>query len=187
MGFRPQVCGIQQLALVAVPLAAAPSRSRGGGPPTGSRTPFRSPTCSQARSGSTAESARSPCRAKRAISPAPAGRCTSPPRSSTRSDQINETVLLSEASALVDEIADEDNGVVHASDALGSLLHAQLVGADGPAQLPDSERAGAAVRILAPLLAQHSCLRRSAHPPVRGKILSTPPPLDIATAPRTGR
>jgi hypothetical protein len=98
----------------------------------------------------------------------------------TLADQIDETVLLSEASELVDEIADEDNGVVHASDAIGSLLHAQLVCAEDQHQLPDSERAGAAVRILAPLLAQHACLRRSAHPPVPGKIVSTPPPLDIA-------
>lgn len=72
-------------------------------------------------------------------------------------DRIDQATLLKEASAFVDEIADEDNGIIHTSDALGSLLTPSSC-AEDQHPLPDSEQANAAIRILAPLLAQYARL-----------------------------
>lgn len=66
--------------------------------------------------------------------------------------------VLAEADTFVDEVVDEDNGLLHACNAIGSLLQARLVCAEDQLELPDSEFAHAAAKILAPLLAQHGAL-----------------------------
>jgi hypothetical protein len=66
--------------------------------------------------------------------------------------------VLSEADGFVDEIADEDDGLVHAAGAIGSLLQARLVCLEEQLQLPNDELADAATAILAPLLAQYACV-----------------------------
>jgi hypothetical protein len=73
-------------------------------------------------------------------------------------DQVDELALLAEAEAFVGEVCDEDDGLSHASDALGSLLQAEIVCGEEQVPLPDSERSRAAVKVLAPLLAQAACV-----------------------------
>jgi hypothetical protein len=67
--------------------------------------------------------------------------------------------VLGEARHFLDEVAEEENGVLHAGDALGRPLPARLVfvqqgGGRSPGQ---SDRAVTA--ILARLVAQDACLR----------------------------
>jgi hypothetical protein len=71
---------------------------------------------------------------------------------------IDRDAILEEADAFVDEVDDEHDGMLHTADAIGSLLQARLVCAEDQLDLPASELATAAVRILAPLLAQRVCL-----------------------------
>lgn len=73
-------------------------------------------------------------------------------------DQLDQDALLAEAADFVSEIYDEDDGLLHTSDTLGTLLQAEIVCADEQLPLPDSERANAAVKVLAPLLAQAACV-----------------------------
>jgi hypothetical protein len=73
-------------------------------------------------------------------------------------EDINPEQVLAEADAFVDEVVDEDNGLPHACDAIGSLLQARLVCAEDQLELPASELTDAAAKILAPLLAQYGAL-----------------------------
>ena len=67
--------------------------------------------------------------------------------------------VVEEASQFLDEVDQEDDGVWHAQDAIGSLLQARLICAEEQIEMPPPELARASVAILAPLLAQAACLR----------------------------
>jgi hypothetical protein len=67
--------------------------------------------------------------------------------------------ILADANGLLDEIDDEDDGLMHAGGAIASLLRARLLCAEDDIELPQAELESAAVEILAPLLAQYACLR----------------------------
>jgi hypothetical protein len=66
---------------------------------------------------------------------------------------------LSVLERYLQEVDEEDDGVWHASDALGSLLQAKLLCSEERVELPAGERDQAAAKILGPLLAQAACLR----------------------------
>ena len=68
--------------------------------------------------------------------------------------------VVTEATQFVDEVEEEDDGLWHAADAIGSLLQARLICAEDGVELPSAELERAGVAILAPLLAQAACLRR---------------------------
>ena len=72
---------------------------------------------------------------------------------------IDRDAVLTEAAAYLQEVDHEDDGVQHASGALGSLLQAKLVCLEERVALPGAERDQAAVGILSPLVAQAACLR----------------------------
>jgi hypothetical protein len=72
---------------------------------------------------------------------------------------IDRDAVLAEATAFLQEVDHEDDGIQHASDALGSLLQAKLMCLEERVALPRSERDQAAVKILGPLIAQAACLR----------------------------
>jgi hypothetical protein len=72
---------------------------------------------------------------------------------------IARDTILTEAAAFLQEIDHEDDGLQHASGALGSLLQAKLVCLEEQVELPHAERDQAAVEILSPLVAQAACLR----------------------------
>jgi hypothetical protein len=63
------------------------------------------------------------------------------------------------AAEFLQEVDEEDDGLQHAGDALGSLLQATLVCLEERVALPGAERDRAAVAILSPLVAQAACLR----------------------------
>jgi len=67
--------------------------------------------------------------------------------------------VLAEAVAFLEEVDEEDDGLQHAANALGSLLQAKLVCLDEHVRLPGAERDHAGVAILSPLVAQAACLR----------------------------
>jgi hypothetical protein len=73
-------------------------------------------------------------------------------------EHVDRDLVLDEADVFVDEVDDEHDGMLHTADAIGSLLQARLVCAEDRLDLPASELATAAVRILAPLLAQRACI-----------------------------
>ena len=56
-------------------------------------------------------------------------------------------------------LAVQDDGLMHASEAIASLLRPRLLCAEEQVELPNTELQSAAVGILAPLLAQHVCTR----------------------------
>ncbi len=66
--------------------------------------------------------------------------------------------LLGAAAELIDEIDDEDDGLLHASGQIASLLEARQLCAQEQVPLPADELDRATVGILAPLLAQYACL-----------------------------
>ena len=74
-------------------------------------------------------------------------------------EPIDRDAVLAEAAEFIGEVDEENDGVTHASDALGSLLQAKLVCLEERVALPSAERVQAAVGILAPLVAQAACLR----------------------------
>lgn len=67
--------------------------------------------------------------------------------------------ILTAADGLLDEIDDEDDGLLHAGGAIASLLRARWLCTEDEIELPQAELESAAVEILAPLLAQYACLR----------------------------
>jgi hypothetical protein len=69
--------------------------------------------------------------------------------------RVNRDALLEEAERFIDEVDDEDNGVMHAVDALSALLQRAWPRAPAPAE----ETASLVVGVLAPLLAQDACVR----------------------------
>lgn len=72
---------------------------------------------------------------------------------------VDRAKVAEEASQFLDEVDQEDDGVWHAQDAIGSLLQARLICAEEQLEMPPAELARASVAILAPLLAQAACLR----------------------------
>jgi hypothetical protein len=72
---------------------------------------------------------------------------------------IDRDAVLAEATALLQEVDEEDDGLQHAGDALWSLLQAKLVCLEERVALPRAELDQAAVKILSPLVAQTACLR----------------------------
>jgi hypothetical protein len=72
---------------------------------------------------------------------------------------VDRAPVLEQASQLLDEVDQEDDGMWHAQDAIGSLLQARLICAEEQIEMPPAELARASVTILAPLLAQAACLR----------------------------
>ena len=72
---------------------------------------------------------------------------------------VDRAKVVDEASQLLDEVDQEDDGVWHAQDAIGSLLQARLICAEEQIEMPPAELSRASVAILAPLLAQAACLR----------------------------
>lgn len=72
---------------------------------------------------------------------------------------IDSDAVVQTAREFIEEVHAEDNGLSHASDALGEFLRARLVCLEERIELPDAEREKAAVGILAPLAAQAACLR----------------------------
>lgn len=72
---------------------------------------------------------------------------------------VDREKVVEEASQLLDEVDQEDDGVWHAQDAIGSLLQARLICAEEQIDMPPAELARASVAILAPLLAEAACLR----------------------------
>jgi hypothetical protein len=68
---------------------------------------------------------------------------------------VNRDALLGEAERFIDEVDDEDDGVMLAVDALSVLLQRSWPRARAPAQ----ETASLVVGALAPLLAQDACVR----------------------------
>ncbi len=67
--------------------------------------------------------------------------------------------ILAAADGLVDEIDDEDDGLMHAGGAIAGLLRARWLCLEEEIELPRAELESSAVEILAPLLAQYACLR----------------------------
>jgi len=67
--------------------------------------------------------------------------------------------VVAEAAEFLEEVDLEEDGLQHASDALGSLLQAKLVCLEERVALPRAELHRAAVGILGPLAAQAACLR----------------------------
>ncbi len=74
-------------------------------------------------------------------------------------EPIDRDAVLAEAAEFLHEVDEEDDGLQHAGDALGSLLQAKLVCLEERVALPGAERDRAAVAILGPLVAQAACLR----------------------------
>jgi hypothetical protein len=74
-------------------------------------------------------------------------------------EPIDRDAVLAEAAEFLQEVDEEDDGLQHAGDALGSLLQATLVCLEERVALPGAERDRAAVAILSPLVAQAACLR----------------------------
>ena len=72
---------------------------------------------------------------------------------------VDRAKVVDEASQLLDEVDQEDDGVWHARDAIGSVLQARLICAEEQIEMPPAELTRASVAILAPLLAQAACLR----------------------------
>jgi len=72
---------------------------------------------------------------------------------------IDRDAVLTQAAAFLQEVDAEDDGLQHASGALGSLLQAKLMCLEEQVELPSAERDQAAVEILSPLVAQAACLR----------------------------
>lgn len=72
---------------------------------------------------------------------------------------IDRDAVLTQAAAFLQEVDAEDDGLQHASGALGSLLQAKLMCLEEQVALPSAERDQAAVEILSPLVAQAACLR----------------------------
>ena len=72
---------------------------------------------------------------------------------------VDRAKVVQEASQFLDEVDQEDDGIWHAQDAIGSLLQARLICAEEQVEIPPAELARASVAILAPLLAQAACLR----------------------------
>ncbi len=73
--------------------------------------------------------------------------------------RVDRPAVVEEASQLLDEVDQEDDGLWHARDAIGSLLQARLICAEERIELAEAELERASVAILAPLLAQAACLR----------------------------
>ena len=67
--------------------------------------------------------------------------------------------MLTDDAAFLQEVDEEDDGLQHASGALGTLLQAKLVRLEERVALPRAERERAGVEILSPLAAQAACLR----------------------------
>ncbi len=67
---------------------------------------------------------------------------------------VDRAKVVDEASQLLDEVDQEDDGVWHAQDAIGSLLQARLICAEEQIEMPPAELTRASVAILAPLLAR---------------------------------
>ena len=65
-------------------------------------------------------------------------------------EPIDREAVLAEAVAFLEEVDEEDDGLQHAADALGSLLRAKLVCLDEHVGLPGAERDHAGVAILSP-------------------------------------
>lgn len=72
---------------------------------------------------------------------------------------VNPPAVLAEADAYLQEVEAEDDGLLHATDAIAGLLQARL--GDRDRALTEQEFEQHAVAILAPLLAQAVCLRWS--------------------------
>jgi hypothetical protein len=72
---------------------------------------------------------------------------------------VDRADVVEEAAQFLDEVDQEDDGVWHAQDAIGSLLQARLICAEEQIDMPADELTRASVAILAPLLAQAACLR----------------------------
>lgn len=72
---------------------------------------------------------------------------------------VDRATVVDEAAQLLHEVDQEDDGVWHAQDAIGSLLQARLICAEEQIEMPPAELVRASVTILAPLLAQAACLR----------------------------
>ena len=72
---------------------------------------------------------------------------------------VDREKVIAKASQLLDEVDQEDDGVWHAQDAIGSLLQARLICAEEQIDMPPAELARASVAILAPLLAEAARLR----------------------------
>ena len=73
---------------------------------------------------------------------------------------VDHPAMLVEADAYLQEIEAEDDGLLHATDAITGLLQARL--GDRDRAFSEQELEQHAVAILAPLLAQAACLRWSA-------------------------
>lgn len=69
---------------------------------------------------------------------------------------VDRAPVLAEADSYVEEVNAEDDGLLHATDAISALLDAHLAGRERP--LSQHELEHHAVEILAPLLAQAACL-----------------------------
>jgi hypothetical protein len=74
-------------------------------------------------------------------------------------EPVDREAVLAQAAEFLQEVDEEDDGLGHASGALGSLLQAKLVCLEEQVALPAGERDQAAVAILGPLVAQAACLR----------------------------
>jgi hypothetical protein len=74
-------------------------------------------------------------------------------------EPIDRDAVLAEAGRFLEEVDAEDDGVLHASSALGDLLQVSLICLEERTTVPAAERDRAAVAILAPLVAQDACLR----------------------------
>ncbi|MGO9752144.1 MAG: hypothetical protein ACLP8S_30300 [Solirubrobacteraceae bacterium] len=72
---------------------------------------------------------------------------------------VDRADVVEEAAQFLDEVDQEDDGVWHAQDAIGSLLQARLICAEEQIDMPADELTRASVAIFSPLLAQAACLR----------------------------
>ena len=72
---------------------------------------------------------------------------------------IDRDALVAEADEYLGEVEAEDNGMTHATDAIGVLLEMLLSSGTHARPVAERELERSAVQILAPLLAQAACLR----------------------------
>jgi hypothetical protein len=72
---------------------------------------------------------------------------------------VDRGAVIDEAGRFVDEVEEEDDGLWHAADAIGSLLPARSICAEDGIEMPRAELERSGVAILAPLVAQAACVR----------------------------
>lgn len=72
---------------------------------------------------------------------------------------VDRSAVTEMAAQFVDEVEQEDDGIWHAADAIGSLFQARLICAEEGIEMPCAELERSGVAILAPLVAQAACVR----------------------------